>query len=96
LCGKEAQAFNFDEFGNLLKEKWRYKKKIEKTREDELVARMIKFCPRCGSPNINVLVFYRPSIWRCLDCRYEGTFIVQDRALAEKIQKKYQKTLKEK
>jgi ribosomal protein L37AE/L43A len=96
LCGKEAQAFNFDEFGILLKEKWQYKKKVEKTKENELIARMIKFCPRCGSPNINALVFYRPSIWKCLNCGYEGTFIVQNSTLAEKIQKNYEKTLKEK
>jgi ribosomal protein L37AE/L43A len=87
MCGKEAQAFNFEEFGNLLKKKWNCKRKIEKISEDELVARMIKFCPRCGSPNINALVFYRPSIWRCLDCGYQGTFIIQDSALPEKIQK---------
>ncbi len=96
MCGKEAQVFNFEEFGNLLKEKWNYKRKIEKISQDKLVARMIKFCPRCGSPKINTLVFYRPSIWRCLDCGYQGTFIIQDSALAEKIQKNRQKTIKEK
>jgi DNA-directed RNA polymerase subunit M len=96
LCGTEAQAFNFDDYGILLKEKWQYKKKIEKTKSDELIARMIKFCPKCGSPNIQALVFYRPSIWRCLDCGYEGTFIVQDGALAEKIRNDYQKAPEEK
>lgn len=96
LCGKEAQVFDFDDFGSLLKQKWQYKKKAEKNKGDEMVARMIKFCPRCGSPNINALVFYRPSIWRCLDCGYEGTFIIQDGTLAEKLQKDYQKTRGEK
>lgn len=96
LCGKEAQAFDFDNFGSLLKQKGQYKKKAEKNKGDEMVARMIKFCPRCGSPNINALVFYRPSIWRCLDCGYEGTFIIQDGTLAEKLQKDYQKTRGEK
>jgi DNA-directed RNA polymerase subunit M len=96
LCGKEAQAFDFDAFGILLKEKWKHKKSVEKTKSDEVVARMIKFCPRCGSPNINAVVFYRPSIWRCLDCGYEGTFVVQDGILAEKIRKDYQKTHEEK
>jgi len=96
LCGKEMRAFNFAEYGILLKEKWQYKKKIEKTKEDEVVARMIKFCPKCGSPNMNTVVFYRPSIWKCLDCGYEGTFIVQDGTLAEKIREDCQKTHKEK
>ena len=96
LCGQEAQSFDFDEFGKLLKEKWAYKKKLEKTKEGDVIARMIKFCPRCGSPNINALVFYRPSIWKCLDCGYEGTFIVQDVTLAEKIRNDYQKTQDEK
>ena len=57
LCGTEAHAFNFDEYGILLKEKWQYKRKIEKTKSDELIERMIKFCPKCGSPNIQALVF---------------------------------------
>jgi len=34
--------------------------------------------------------FYRPSIWKCLDCGYEGAFIVEDSRLAGKIQKRYQ------
>jgi len=38
-----------------------------------------------GSANINVLVFYRPSTWKCLDCGYEGAFILEDSNLAEKI-----------
>ena len=95
LCGQEAQPFDFDEFGRLLKEKWAYKKKIQKDKQGDVVARMIKFCPRCGSPNINALVFYRPSIWKCLDCGYEGTFIVQDGTLAEQIRKDYEKTRQE-
>jgi len=91
LCGTEAQQFNFNEFGNLLKEKWQYKKSIEQTKQEKQVAKQIKFCPKCGSSNINFLVFYRPSIWRCLDCGYEGALIVEDGSLAEKIQKDYQK-----
>jgi ribosomal protein L37AE/L43A len=44
----------------------------------------IKHCPKCGSTNINSPVFYRPSIWKCLDCGYEGAFIIEDGTLAEK------------
>jgi DNA-directed RNA polymerase subunit M len=42
-----------------------------------------KCCPKCGSTNINFLVFYRPSTWKCLDCGYEGAFITQDGELVE-------------
>lgn len=49
----------------------------------------VKFCPKCGSTNINFAVFYRPSIWRCLDCGFEGAFMVEDCKLAEKIRGKF-------
>jgi len=55
----------------------------------------VKFCPKCGSTNLNFPVFYRPSIWKCLDCGYEGAFIVEDSMLAEKIREDYaKKTMK--
>jgi hypothetical protein len=50
----------------------------------------MKCCPKCGSTNINFLVFYRPSIWKCLDCGYEGAFIIEDGGLAEKMQERRQ------
>jgi ribosomal protein L37AE/L43A len=43
-----------------------------------------KFCPKCGSANITFAVFYGPSIWKCLDCGYEGAFVVEDSSLAQK------------
>jgi len=43
-----------------------------------------KFCPKCGSPNITFAVFFKPSIWRCLDCGYEGAFIVEESMPVEK------------
>ena len=46
----------------------------------------MKCCPKCGSTNVNFLVFYRPSIWKCLDCGYEGAFIIEDGGLVEKMQ----------
>jgi len=52
--------------------------------------RKMKCCPKCGSTNTNFLVFYRPSIWKCQDCGYEGAFIIEDYAL-EKMQEHYQK-----
>jgi len=57
--------------------------------------KQIKFCPKCGSPNINFVIFFQPSIWRCLNCSYEGAFIIEDSKLAEKIQEKFLKTVKE-
>jgi DNA-directed RNA polymerase subunit M len=92
LCGKLAKEFKFSELENLWKQKWDFKKSIERIKKQEITSRSRAFCPRCGSTNINFSVFYRPSIWRCLDCGYEGTFIVEDSKLAEKIQKHCQKT----
>jgi len=51
----------------------------------------LKHCPKCGSTNINFLVFYRPSIWKCLDCGYEGAFIIEGIKLVEKIKERYRK-----
>ena len=88
LCGKEAKEFKFGEFGNLLKEKDTFKKSKERTKGNERVLERMKFCPKCGSINISLPVFYRPSIWKCLDCGYEGAFVIEGNKLAEKIQNK--------
>jgi ribosomal protein L37AE/L43A len=90
LCGEQAKAFDFTEFGNILNEKWSLKKSITKSKEQERLLGRLKFCPKCGSSNINCLVFFRPSIWKCLDCGYEGAFMVEDGQLADEIQKRYQ------
>jgi len=37
------------------------------------------------------LIYFRPSIWKCLDCNYEGTFVVEGEELAAKIREHYQK-----
>jgi hypothetical protein len=44
----------------------------------------MKHCPKCGSTSVNFPVFYCPSIWKCLDCGYEGAFIIEDSRLTEK------------
>jgi ribosomal protein L37AE/L43A len=90
LCGEEAKGFNFTEFGNILKEKWSLKKSMMRSKEQERVLSRMKFCPKCGSTNVNFLIYFRPSIWKCLDCGYEGALIVEDGKLADKIQKRYQ------
>jgi ribosomal protein L37AE/L43A len=91
LCGEEAKGFNFTEFGDILKEKWKLKKSIARSKEQQEILERMKFCPKCGSTNINFLIFYRPSIWKCLDCGYEGALIVKDGKAADKIRKSYQK-----
>jgi ribosomal protein L37AE/L43A len=72
LCSEQAKEFNFSELGDLWKQKWEFKKSVERAKKQENVLRRKKFCPKCGSTNINFAVFYRPSIWRCLDCGYEA------------------------
>jgi ribosomal protein L37AE/L43A len=53
--------------------------------------RRMKYCPKCGSANVNSPVFYRPSIWKCSDCGYEGAFIIEGSIFAEKMQERYLK-----
>jgi DNA-directed RNA polymerase subunit M len=90
VCGEEAKEFTFIELDVLWKKKWTYKKGLDEAKRREKVLATVKFCPKCGSANINVLVFYRPSMWKCLDCGYEGALILEDNNLAEKIRKRYQ------
>jgi len=95
LCGEEAKEFTFSEIGNLVKQKSEFKKSVERTKREEKLSSRMKFCPRCCSSNLNVLVFYRPSIWKCLDCGYEGAFILEDNRLAEKLRKRHPRTNRE-
>ena len=53
--------------------------------------RRMTYCPKCGSININSLVFYRPSIWKCSDCGYEGAFVIEGSAFVQEIQERYRK-----
>jgi len=95
LCGELAKEFTFGEVDNLLKQKWGFKKSVERAKREEELSSRVKFCPKCGSENINFLVFYRPSIWKCLDCGYEGSLIIEDSELAKEIRKRYRRTSKE-
>jgi DNA-directed RNA polymerase subunit M len=90
LCGEQAKEFDSSELGNLWTQKWNLKKSIEKAKKQERISHRRKYCPKCGSSNINFLVFYRSSMWRCLNCGYEGTLLIEDKQLAEKIRKHYQ------
>jgi ribosomal protein L37AE/L43A len=60
-------------------------------RKEVIKTRKMKCCPKCGSTNINPLVFYRPSIWHCLDCGYEGAVIIEGGELEEKMQECYRR-----
>jgi len=95
LCGEEAREFTFSELNVLWSQKWSYKKSLKEARRREKVLATVKFCPKCGSANINVLAFYRPSTWKCLDCGYEGVFILEDSNMAEKIRSHYRKEKQE-
>ncbi len=51
----------------------------------------MKFCPRCGSSNIEWVLPQIWSKWECRDCGYIGSFIIEDSNIAEKIREQYQK-----
>jgi ribosomal protein L37AE/L43A len=49
----------------------------------------IKFCPNCGSPNIEWELPQTWSVWKCLECGYIGAFIIEDGEIAVEIRKDY-------
>jgi transcription initiation factor TFIIIB Brf1 subunit/transcription initiation factor TFIIB len=51
----------------------------------------MKFCPKCGSKNIEWVLPQDWSKWECKDCGYIGVFIIDDGEIAEKIKSDYQK-----
>ena len=85
----ESQKVESIEFGKLLKEKKVTRKLAKRDKRDKLDLKRVKFCPKCGSPNITFLIYYTPSIWKCLDCEYEGVFVLEGEELAEKIREGY-------
>jgi len=50
---------------------------------------MVKFCPNCGSKEIDWVIPHDRQKWQCPDCVYIGAFIVEDGAMAEEIRKEY-------
>lgn len=44
----------------------------------------VKHCPKCDSTNVSFPSLYRPSIWMCRNCDYEGAFIIEGDIHAEK------------
>ena len=51
----------------------------------------MKFCPKCGSANIDWLIPYDRQKWQCKNCGYIGAFIVEDGKIADKIREDYDK-----
>ncbi len=49
---------------------------------------MTKYCPKCGSNNIDWIIPQDRSKWRCKDCGYIGALIIEDGELAEEIKKR--------
>jgi len=51
----------------------------------------MKFCPRCGSKDIEWVLPQDRQKWECRECGYIGAFIVEDGKLADGIHKEYLK-----
>ncbi len=51
----------------------------------------MKFCPRCGSTNIEWVLPQTWSKWDCKDCGYIGILIIEDGKIADTIREEYQK-----
>lgn len=51
----------------------------------------MKFCPRCGSKDIEWPLPYDRQKWECKDCGYIGAFIIEDGKIAQELRKEYLK-----
>lgn len=51
----------------------------------------MKYCPRCGSPEIEWVLPQDWSKWECKSCGYIGPLIVEDGEIAKEIRKDYHK-----
>jgi DNA-directed RNA polymerase subunit M len=51
----------------------------------------MKFCPKCGSTNIEWVLPQTWSKWECRDCGYTGVLIIEDGKLADELRKEYLK-----
>jgi hypothetical protein len=50
----------------------------------------MKFCPRCGSSDIEWVLPQDWSKWECKNCGYIGPLIIEDGKIAEEIRKDYE------
>ena len=90
LCGEEAKEFSSSDLHELWRKKWALEKSLRDEDRRTTLMRRLKYCPKCGSQNINVVVFYRPSIWKCLNCGYEGPVILENGSIAGKLREKFE------
>ena len=51
----------------------------------------MKFCPKCGSINVDWVLPYDRQKWKCKDCGYIGALIVEDGKMAEGVRREYVK-----
>ena len=51
----------------------------------------MRFCPICGSKNIDWVLPQTWSKWECKDCGYIGPLIIEDGKIADEIRKEYLK-----
>jgi transcription factor S len=51
----------------------------------------MKFCPRCGSADVEWVLPQDWSKWECKHCGYIGPFIIEDGEIAKKIKEDYEK-----
>jgi len=56
-----------------------------------MMEKKVKFCPECGSPNIEWVLPQVWSKWRCKDCGYIGVLILEDGEIAAELRKKWKK-----
>ena len=49
----------------------------------------MRFCPKCGSKNIEWVLPQTWSKWECKDCGYVGAFIIEDGKIADEIHRDY-------
>jgi ribosomal protein L37AE/L43A len=52
-----------------------------------------KFCPSCGSENIDWILPHIWSMWQCKECGYRGPVVIEDSTLAKHVRKEYSKKL---
>ncbi len=72
----------------LWKQKWALQKSLHENERREALVKRLKYCPKCGSSDLSVVIFYRPSIWKCLNCGYEGAIILENGSIAAKLREK--------
>jgi len=51
----------------------------------------MKFCPKCGSKNIDWVLPQTRSKYDCKDCGYIGAFIIENGEIADEIREEYLK-----